>query len=159
MNDAIKTFDRNLDSVLIQLSDISLLDGELKRRAIEREKKAHIPDPQELAQQQQQLHQQQQQTQYQSHPQQLQAEPEFSNSNDEFSNGDTILQDLNEFLSTVPDSGDVNMNEDFNENIQQLLMESNDYADRTSNQNNNPTGDQEFMDDDIFNEIDSMLNI
>lgn len=115
------------------MNEISLFDTELKNRVIERERKSRIPEPKELAAQSQQ---------------------DFNIPNDEFSNGDAILQDLNEFLSTVPESTDVNMNEDFNENIQQLLMESNDYADR-----NNDNGNQDFINDDIFNEIDSMLNI
>ncbi|ODQ57166.1 hypothetical protein WICANDRAFT_65426 [Wickerhamomyces anomalus NRRL Y-366-8] len=168
LNKAIKTFDKNLDDILIQLNDISLFDKKLKQRAIEREQQKNtIPAKQEPT------------------PANETKQPEIesrtaqntSNDNTEnFGNHENLLDDISNFLSTVPDSADVNLNGDFNDNIQDLLMDANPYDDpnntetldfqnnsNNDNQNNaqnnmNDNSNLEF-DNNIFNEIDSMLNI
>lgn len=168
LNKAIKTFDKNLDDILIQLNDISLFDKKLKQRAIEREQQKNtIPAKQEPT-----PANETKQPEIES-----QADQNTSNDNTEnFGNHENLLDDISNFLSTVPDSADVNLNGDFNDNIQDLLMEANPYDDpnntdtldfqnnsNNDNQNNaqnnmNDNSNLEF-DNNIFNEIDSMLNI
>lgn len=173
LNQAIAAFDKNLDDILIQLNDISLFDSKLKHRAIEREQQKNLPIKEEPS------------AQTRKEETQLQLP-----SNDNNYGSENILDDINDFLSTVPDSADVNVNGDFNDNIQDLLMENNPYGDSSNdnnalnydfqtnnvdnngsdnNNNNNNNGmnnngeemnnlNMEF-DNNIFDEIDSMLNI
>lgn len=178
LNNSIKTFDKNLDDVLIQLNDISLFDAKLKQRAIERQQQKNLPTKQESVEEPPK----EQELQTQNN----EAAGANVNDNNNLGNNENILDDINDFLSTVPDSADVGLNDGFNDNIQSLLMENNPYDDpnnngnmnfdfqnndnnvqninndgnNNSNNNNNSNGDVNMeFDNNIFDEIDSMLNI
>lgn len=167
LNKAIKTFDKNLDDILIQLNDISLFDNKLKQRAKEREQQKHLPAKQEPTEDTQQ-------------PKTQDTQQNLASDSNGFGNNDNLLDDISNFLSTVPDSAEVNFSGDFNDNIQDLLMESDPYGgsnnddpinfdfqnsnDQNGNigqTNNGDLGDLNYDLDNsnVFNEIDSMLNI
>lgn len=193
LNEAIRNFNTSLDQLTIQLNDVALFDIKLKEEAVERTKQRQREA--ELAEKQKNAPQEQQQQQSQQ-SQQSQAQPEaqlIQNDDDDDGFGqetNTILDDLNDFLSNVPETDSIPMEGDLNDNIQQLLMESGggDYGDDGINMNDFGLGDNnEFggdfggsmsqnngnningqsnqadgvqgIDDSIFNEIDSMLNL
>lgn len=153
----------------MQLNDISLFDSKLKHRAIEREQQKNLPIKQKPT----------------TETKKEEPDLQLPSTDDNYGN-ENILDDINDFLSTVPDSADVNVNGDFNDNIQDLLMENNPYGDSNNdnsalnydfqnnnvnnngsdNNNNNMNNNNGKMNDlnmefdnNIFDEIDSMLNI
>ncbi|CCH45592.1 hypothetical protein BN7_5175 [Wickerhamomyces ciferrii] len=180
LNDSIKQFDKNLDDILIQLNDISLFDRKLKQTKLEKEQ-AKLNNNNTTDTQEKQIEPIPQQ-QSQSQPQEQQQQPTDLNNNfNNNENDENILDDINMFLSTVPDGNDQNLNGEFNDNIQDLLMENDPYGggsigdvqgndgensnlnfqdfNNDNNGNDNMGNNGMEFENNIFDEIDSMLNI
>lgn len=143
---SIKTVNDNLDSLLVQLNDVQLWQAKLKEDKAAAA--AAVPQPQQLQAQQLQPQQHQQQQQQQ------QGQADVSSIQDS-----DILSDINDFLAQVPDGDLTDFDGNLQDNINELLNE--DYT-NIVNMDNGTAGNEDYtsgFDNNIFDEIDSMLNM
>lgn len=188
LNESIKKFDESLNDVYIQLNDVSLFKLRLNER-IKQKEEAEKQKTQPQGAQQTVPQPQQKQQQQQAQPQQQQGpNNDFNMQSDEF-NDNSLLNDINDFLSTVPTDLDMNNNEygdsilpsgfedtfnpamnmDFGQNFQN---DNGGAGNNNSNNSNNGNGHGNSssannsgldpnmnFDTNMFSEIDSMLNI